>query len=955
MKRLVLICASAALILAPAGSLLLAQDADTFSPIVSYQYQDSLDDTPTTITSPVVSYQYYDWPGDDNLTFSNSANVSYLYAGSPVSLSISGPTSISGGTSATYQAIATFSDGYVQDFSNSSLFTFALPPPSYAGIGGSTLFVSRDVRPGTLSLQAYYRDSSGQVTSPAFTVSVNSGFFANLTASAQFTGGSNYQATLNGSASGGAPPYTFRWDEDGDGNYSDATGQQVAFTFTSQGGTYPIGLEVTDATGAKAYARYPLVVNKPPASGEPIGPVIPPQTPLPGALSSDGTTLFDPNSTQTHARAQNGLLVITHGMRSNANPDDHWLTTLAQAIECKLGTASPNIIIFDWEDDANVDMPFPNLDLLFQSGVLVFIGVPPELAVFLSSQFDGIDFVADAYNCRRSYVRNKVANRLVNQIKLYTEGSNPAVDPSKPIQLLGHSGGGFIVSGAAQRLADIAEVDLVTMLDTPFPIKGDVESQIAEAYMERYRSSVYGFLGLSPHVPNGDANHFWVANHFKGGLFDPISTGDNGHGYSHEWYIETVNTSGVDGFNRAPFVSPSTRLDKDSRAVQLRKTQLTETRLASDLSDQRIEGFMTFGNVVSTGAGFNITETADAGLTKAFDIPVGAVSIKFRYKFAMPGDGDFLSVNWNSLPALYMGEDLELSRSDFVEAEIPLDFLSLRSGTLTFTLVSRGSPNAIIDIEDIRFGMSEDPDGDGLTNDQEAALGTDPLKADSDGDGISDGDEVNSYRTNPLIADSDGDWVSDGDEIAAGTDPNNATSRPASPTPLSAVSRKVHGAAGAFDINLPPNGSAGIECRSGGANNDYEVVFTFPTAITLSGATVAPGTGKSASVQGVPVVSTDGRQVTVNLTGVTNAQTMNVQLNNVYDGANTGNVVVRMGALLGDTTGNGTVNSSDVSLTKLKSGQVVDATNFREDVTVNGSINSSDVSTVKLNSGTALP
>ena len=50
-----------------------------------------------------------------------------------------------------------------------------------------------------------------------------------------------------------------------------------------------------------------------------------------------------------------------------------------------------------------------------------------------------------------------------------------------------------------------------------------------------------------------------------------------------------------------------------------------------------------------------------------------------------------------------------------------------------------------------------------------------------------------------------------------------------------------------------------------------------------------------------------------------------------------------------------TVNATDVSQTKLKSGQAVDTSNFREDVTVNGTINSSDVSTVKLKSGTALP
>jgi hypothetical protein len=76
---------------------------------------------------------------------------------------------------------------------------------------------------------------------------------------------------------------------------------------------------------------------------------------------------------------------------------------------------------------------------------------------------------------------------------------------------------------------------------------------------------------------------------------------------------------------------------------------------------------------------------------------------------------------------------------------------------------------------------------------------------------------------------------------------------------------------------------------------------------------------------------------------------------NVTDGSTTANIRVQMGVLLGDTTGNGVVNASDVSQTKLQSGQPITASNFREDVLANGSINASDVSLVKSKSGTALP
>jgi len=58
-----------------------------------------------------------------------------------------------------------------------------------------------------------------------------------------------------------------------------------------------------------------------------------------------------------------------------------------------------------------------------------------------------------------------------------------------------------------------------------------------------------------------------------------------------------------------------------------------------------------------------------------------------------------------------------------------------------------------------------DKDGDGLTNAEERQLGTDPNKADSDGDGLRDGEEVRTYRTDPLAKDSDGDDLTDYDEI----------------------------------------------------------------------------------------------------------------------------------------------------------------------------------------------
>ena len=79
-----------------------------------------------------------------------------------------------------------------------------------------------------------------------------------------------------------------------------------------------------------------------------------------------------------------------------------------------------------------------------------------------------------------------------------------------------------------------------------------------------------------------------------------------------------------------------------------------------------------------------------------------------------------------------------------------------------------------------RFGHGTDPlnadtDGDGLPDGAEVAIHrTDPLKADSDGDGLTNAEEC-AYGTDPRNKDTDGDGTGDGAEVAQGGAPNDAT------------------------------------------------------------------------------------------------------------------------------------------------------------------------------------
>ena len=162
----------------------------------------------------------------------------------------------------------------------------------------------------------------------------------------------------------------------------------------------------------------------------------------------------------------------------------------------------------------------------------------------------------------------------------------------------------------------------------------------------------------------------------------------------------------------------------------------------------------------------------------------------------------------------------------------------------------------------------------------------------------------------------------------------------------------VHGGAGTYDIDL--TSGTGVECRNGAGGN-YTIILTFSNNLTsVDSASVGCGTVGSSAIGPNP------NQYTVNLTGqgVCNAQYNTITLSNVNDSmGNHSDTVLspQWGLLIGDTTGDGTVNSNDISQTKSQSGNGVTGSNFREDVTVDGSINSNDISLVKSKSGTALP
>ena len=98
------------------------------------------------------------------------------------------------------------------------------------------------------------------------------------------------------------------------------------------------------------------------------------------------------------------------------------------------------------------------------------------------------------------------------------------------------------------------------------------------------------------------------------------------------------------------------------------------------------------------------------------------------------------------------------------------------TGLLRYNQEAYTDPEHIRGTDLYETGLDEDPDKDGLTNAEEKRYGTNISNFDTDGDGLTDFYEVSESKTNPLKTDSDNDGLEDRAELLAGLDPNNKKS-----------------------------------------------------------------------------------------------------------------------------------------------------------------------------------
>jgi hypothetical protein len=194
------------------------------------------------------------------------------------------------------------------------------------------------------------------------------------------------------------------------------------------------------------------------------------------------------------------------------------------------------------------------------------------------------------------------------------------------------------------------------------------------------------------------------------------------------------------------------------------------------------------------------------------------------------------------------------------------------------------------------------------------------------------------------------------DDVQAGP---TACASVGTPMLTSVVSRKIHGGAGAFDVNMPLLGTRGVECRTSGNGKDHTIIFTFPNNIVSVGSAEVtahnPGGSTGQVLNGA--LGPNLNQYTANLTDVSNAQYLTITLHSVVDslGLSADVVSPQIGILAGDVNASGSVTSGDTNLCKAQALQPLTSSNFRQDVNASGAITTGDVNVTKQNALMQLP
>jgi len=165
-----------------------------------------------------------------------------------------------------------------------------------------------------------------------------------------------------------------------------------------------------------------------------------------------------------------------------------------------------------------------------------------------------------------------------------------------------------------------------------------------------------------------------------------------------------------------------------------------------------------------------------------------------------------------------------------------------------------------------------------------------------------------------------------------------------------AKSRKTHGSAGTFNLDIDStqaiSGLVTVEPRSS-VGGGHLIVFQFSGVVTTPGTVSVTPVG----IAGAPIASNN--EVLIPLSNVPDNQRVTITLVNVNGSVNP--PPISLGFLVGDVNNTRSVNAADISAVKANQDKTpLDNSNYKFDLDANGTITSSDILLVKARSGQVL-
>ena len=253
-------------------------------------------------------------------------------------------------------------------------------------------------------------------------------------------------------------------------------------------------------------------------------------------LSSPTSKSWEPDA----ARANNGFILIVHGLHDGVDftgkqgEKGHWMTRMQETLNEHLGDQMPDLCLVDWHMAA-IPAAFSGDGLQAVKANATGRSIPTRPQAWLQD--------VAAIRPQAEEIGDLVGYKIARAIR------SGKIHRDRPMHLIGHSAGGFVVLHAAMVLKQLglAPANLrVTMLDTPMPVATDLVAILDEIPVDYYCTSAF-----ATGVP---ANGFY-RNFTRYDIKPPAGTDAylGAHSYAWKWYIQSIAPEWETGFRRSPF------------------------------------------------------------------------------------------------------------------------------------------------------------------------------------------------------------------------------------------------------------------------------------------------------------------------------------------------------------------------------------------------------------------